>query len=137
MGESKGKAFEENLAQLERDGFLLIKNALDMETVQKWRNSLYLRYKWGEYDRRNSGGNVSYNQLQEPEMTRALIAHPSVAPYLKATLGKQCQNSRSMPSVMTALFLSRKTKSVQKIFKMTITEDMLYDNISSQSPDSL
>ena len=93
MRESKGKSFEENLAQLERDGFLLIKNVLDMETVQKWRDSLYGRYNRGEYDRRNSVGNVSYNQLleQEPEMTRALIAHPSVAPYLKATLGKQCQ----------------------------------------------
>ena len=93
MCESKDKSFEENLAQLERDGFLLIKNVLDMETVQKWRNSLYGRYERGEYDRRNSVGNVSYNQLleQEPEMTRALIAHPSVAPYLKATLGKQCQ----------------------------------------------
>ena len=89
----EGKSFEENLAQLEHDGFLLIKNALDMKTVQKWRDSLYGRYKRGEYDRRNNVGNVSYNQLleQEPEMTRALIAHPSVAPYLKATLGKQCQ----------------------------------------------
>ena len=93
MRESKDKSFEKNLAQLERDGFLLIKNVLDMETVQKWQDSLYGRYERGEYDRRNSVGNVSYNQLleQEPEMTRALIAQPSVAPYLKATLGKQCQ----------------------------------------------
>ena len=93
MGADRDKPFEENLAQLERDGFLLIKNVLDMETVQKWRDSLYGRYRRGEYDRRNNVGNVSYNQLleQEPEMTRALIAHPSVAPYLKATLGKQCQ----------------------------------------------
>ena len=93
MDESKNKSFEKNLAQLERDGFLLIKSAFDMETVQKWRDSLYGRYQRGEYDRKNSVGNVSYNQLlkQEPEMTRALIAHPNVAPYLKATLGKQCQ----------------------------------------------
>ena len=90
MGASKGKPFDENLTQLERDGFLLIENVLNMETVQKWQDSLYGRYERGEYDRRNSVGNVSYNQLleQEPEMTRSLIAHPSVAPYLKATLGK-------------------------------------------------
>ena len=78
MRESKGKSFEKNLAQLERDGFLLIKDVLSIwKSVQKWRASLYGRYERGEYDRRNSVGNVSYNQLleQEPEMTRALIAH--------------------------------------------------------------
>ena len=63
MGASKDKSFEENLAQLERDGFLLIKNVLDMEIVQKWRDSLYRHYERGEYDRRNSVGNVSYNQF--------------------------------------------------------------------------
>ena len=52
MGTNKDRSFEENLAQLERDGFLLIKNVLDRETVQKWRDSLYGRYNRGEYDRR-------------------------------------------------------------------------------------
>ena len=94
MGESKDKSFEENLAQLERDGFLLIKNALDIETVQEWRDRLYRRYERREYDRRNSVGNVSYNQLlkQEPEMTRVLIAHPSVAPYLKRPWGNSANS---------------------------------------------
>ena len=35
MGANKDKIFEENLSQLERDGFLLIKNVLDMEDCSK------------------------------------------------------------------------------------------------------
>ena len=93
MGESKDKSFEENLAQLERDGFLLIKNALDIETVQKWRIVCISGTSGENTTAETVSANVSYNQLleQEPDMTRVLIAHPSVAPYLKATLGKQCQ----------------------------------------------
>ncbi len=90
MGESRDKSFEENLAQLERDGFLLLKNVLDMETVQKWRDSLYRRYERGEYDRRNSG------------RTRCIpVSALSVI-----------HSSRSMPLVMTALSPLQKIKSV-------------------------
>ena len=85
--------FEKNLAGLNRDGFLLIPQALDQETVSQWKEVLYGMYDQEAYCGRNGVGNVYFNKLlaQQPEMTRPLLHHPQVAPYLKAVLGKQCQ----------------------------------------------
>ena len=97
--------FAENLEYLERHGFLLIKNALDDETVNLWQGILYSLYEkekdqlenLGQLSssglRRNSVGNVACDNLLalEPEKTRDLIAPQSVAPYLKSVLGNQCQ----------------------------------------------
>ncbi len=85
--------FSENLAKLQKNGFLLISQALDAETVNQWKKVLYEMYDQEAYDGRNGVGNVYFNQLlaQHPEMTKALYGHASVAPYLQAVLGKQCQ----------------------------------------------
>jgi hypothetical protein len=85
--------FEKNLKDLEDNGFLLIKNALDKETVEKWKTILYDLYDRGAYEINNSVGNVAFEKLLQlqPEMSKALIGHESVAPYLKAIMGKQCQ----------------------------------------------
>ena len=93
MDDNDAAGLEKNLEQLERDGFLLVPGALDREIVQQWRDCLYGRYERKEYDGRNGVGNVYFNELlaQEPELARELIAHPSVAPLLKALLGRQCQ----------------------------------------------
>ena len=81
------------LADLERDGFLLVPGALDGETVAAWKRTLYELHRRGLNEIDNSVGNVAFESLLrlEPERSRRLIGHPSVAPYLKAMLGKQCQ----------------------------------------------
>ena len=85
--------FQENLDQLNQNGFLLIVNALDEETVEAWRKILYDLYGKKKYEIDNSVGNVAFEKLLElqPERAQDLIGHESVAPYLKAVLGKQCQ----------------------------------------------
>lgn len=85
--------FEVNMKELEANGFLVVKNALDSETVEKWRSKLYDLYDKKAYEIHNSVGNVAFDKLLqfEPEMAKALIGHESAAPYLKAILGKQCQ----------------------------------------------
>ena len=81
------------LAELERDGFLLVPGALDAEAVAWWKRTLYDLYRGGRNEIDNSVGNVAFESLLElePERSRLLVGHASVAPYLKAILGKQCQ----------------------------------------------
>lgn len=85
--------FEENMAALKRDGFLLLPQVLDQDTVEKWKEILYALYDRGAYEINNSVGNVAFEKLLalEPEMSQQLLGHPAAAPYLKAVLGKQCQ----------------------------------------------
>jgi hypothetical protein len=90
---SHAPATEEQLQQLKRDGFLLIRNALSPELVAFWKGILYDLYDQGEYQIRNGVGNVAFEHLLalQPERARELIAHPSTAPFLRTVLGKQCQ----------------------------------------------
>ena len=85
--------FQENLDYLNQHGFLLVKNALDDETVEAWRDILYDLYGKEKYEIDNSVGNVAFEKLLElqPERAKNLIGHESMAPYLKAVMGKQCQ----------------------------------------------
>ncbi|MCZ6632582.1 MAG: phytanoyl-CoA dioxygenase family protein [bacterium] len=87
------QTFQENLNHLEGNGFLLIENALDEETVVRWRETLYGLYDKEAYEIDNSVGNVAFEKLLalQPELSQGLIAHPSVGSYLKAVMGKQCQ----------------------------------------------
>ncbi|MEZ4683283.1 MAG: phytanoyl-CoA dioxygenase family protein [Caldilineaceae bacterium] len=84
---------DQTLAQLQQDGFLLIRNALDPATVAQWKGVLYDLYAKGQYEISNGVGNVAFEKLLalQPEAARALMVHPSTAPYLKAILGQQCQ----------------------------------------------
>ena len=81
------------LAALERDGFLLVPGALDDATVTEWKRTLYDLHRRGLNEIDNSVGNVAFESLLRlvPELAQGLIGHPSVAPYLKTILGKQCQ----------------------------------------------
>lgn len=90
---NKDGVIVQNLTTLKRDGFLLIPNALDKETVERWKTILYALYDRGAYEISNGVGNVAFEKLLalEPEMARALIGHESVAPYLRTILGRQCQ----------------------------------------------
>ncbi len=85
--------FSEKLRHLNEQGFLLIKGALGAERVARWQDVLYGMYERSEYEIDNSVGNVAFEKLLalQPELAGQLIGHESVAPYLKAVLGKQCQ----------------------------------------------
>jgi len=84
---------ENAMQNLKRDGFVLISNALDAETVAQWKSILYGMYGRGEYEIKNGVGNVAFEKLLalQPVLARDLISHPSSAPYLKTIMGKQCQ----------------------------------------------
>ncbi|MCB0064183.1 MAG: phytanoyl-CoA dioxygenase family protein [Caldilineaceae bacterium] len=84
---------DQNLAQLQQDGFLLIRNALDPATVAQWKAVLYDLYANEQYEISNGVGNVAFEKLLalQPDRAKALVAHPSTSPYLKAILGQQCQ----------------------------------------------
>lgn len=90
---SQPQDFDTNLTHLQRQGFLLIPGALDADTVAGWKQVLYAMHERQEYEISNSVGNVAFEKLLalQPDLTRPLIGHSAVAPYLKAILGKQCQ----------------------------------------------
>ena len=83
----------QKMAALKRDGFVLIPGALDEETIEQWKSILYGMYHRGEYEISNGVGNVAFEKLLalQPTLTKQLIGHPAVTPYLKAIMGKQCQ----------------------------------------------
>ncbi len=85
--------FQLQLEQLNRDGFILIPNALPPERVEQWKAVLYALYDRGAYEISNGVGNVAFEKLLalEPQLSGELIGHESVAPYLHAVMGKQCQ----------------------------------------------
>lgn len=85
--------FSEDLRHLNEQGFLLVKGALSADKVAQWQNVLYGMYERGEYEIDNSVGNVAFEKLLalQPDLAGELIGHESVASYLKAVLGRQCQ----------------------------------------------
>lgn len=89
----QSQSFEQNLAALQRDGFLLIPGALDADTVAQWKEILYGMYHRGEYEIANGVGNVAFEKLLalQPTLAKELIGHSSAAPFLQTILGKQCQ----------------------------------------------
>ena len=97
----------ERLAQLNRDGFILIPNALPAERVDQWKTILYALYDRGSYEISNGVGNVAFEKLLalEPELTGELVGHESVAPYLHAIMGKQCQLRSLRAHVNPAAYL--------------------------------
>ena len=84
---------ESQLDDLDRDGYVVVRGALDEETVLAWRECLVAKHDRKEWDIHNKVGNVAFDRLldQEPELAKPLIGHASVAPILKGMLGKQCQ----------------------------------------------
>ena len=93
MRELSEKTLQENLDHLNSNGFLLLEDALDEETVNRWREVLYDLFEKEAYEISNSVGNVAFEKLlaRQPEISRELIGHPNVRPYLHAVMGKQCQ----------------------------------------------
>ena len=84
---------EQQFDVLDRNGYLLVRGALNLEMVEAWRECLTRKYNHEEWDISNEVGNVAFDHLleQEPDLARPLVGHASVAPYLKAMLGRQCQ----------------------------------------------
>ena len=85
--------FSKDLRHLNEQGFLLVEGALSADTVAQWQDVLYGMYERGEYEIDNSVGNVAFEKLLalQPDLADELIGHESVAAYLKAVLGRQCQ----------------------------------------------
>ena len=75
------KGLEPQLDALDQHGYLLVRDALDLETVEAWRECLTRKYKHKEWDISNEVGNVAFDRLleQEPELARVLIGHDSVS----------------------------------------------------------
>ena len=84
---------EKNLEFLRKNGFVIVKKALDKDLVRIWKEKIYSLYNNQKYEINNTVGNVAFEKLLEiePHLSRGLIGHKSVAPYLKYFLGKQCQ----------------------------------------------
>ena len=82
---------ERNLEFLQKNGFVIVKEALDKDQISEWKEKLYSLYINQKYEINNTIGNVAFEKLLEiePHMSRELIGHKSVAPYLKYFLGKQ------------------------------------------------
>ena len=84
---------KKNLEFLQKNGFVMVKEALSKDQISVWKEKLYSHYINQKYEINNTVGNVAFEKLLEiePHLSRKLIGHKSVAPYLKYFLGKQCQ----------------------------------------------
>ena len=84
---------EKNLQFLQKNGFVIVKKALDKDQISVWKEKIYSLYNNQKYEINYTVGNVAFEKLLEiePHLSRGLIGHKSVAPYLKYFLGKQCQ----------------------------------------------
>ena len=84
---------EINLEFLRKNGFVIVKKGLNKDRVSMWKEKIYSNYNNQKYEIKNTVGNVAFEKLLElePHLSRELIGHKSIAPYLKYFLGKQCQ----------------------------------------------
>lgn len=84
---------QDHLDALTENGYLLIQNALDPDTVEQWKRVLYGLYGRKEYCGSNSVGNVYFDKLlgSHPDMVKPLLTNEATTPYLRAIMGKQCQ----------------------------------------------
>jgi hypothetical protein len=84
---------DEQLDQLERDGFLHISGALSPEETERFRARLNHGREQGWQQGLNPVGNMWFDLLleQDPDTFKPLVAHPSIRPYLDALMGPQCQ----------------------------------------------
>ena len=93
MDTSASPELERDLDKLDKNGYIIVRGALDSESVVAFRDWLYRKVEAKEWDGYNKVGNVSFDHLleQAPELSKPLVGHPSVAPLLKGMLGRQCQ----------------------------------------------
>lgn len=86
-------AILEGLEAFERDGYLMLPGALTPEETERCRVALNQARANGWEEGLNHVGNMWFDSLLDrmPEVFRPLVGHPSVAPYLEALYGPQCQ----------------------------------------------
>ena len=68
---------EKNLEFLQKNGFVIVKEALDKDQVSVWKEKLYSLYINQKYEIKNTVGNVAFEKLLEiePHLSRELIGH--------------------------------------------------------------
>ena len=68
---------EKNLEFLRKNGFVIVKRALDKDQVSAWKEKLYSLYINQKYEINNTVGNVAFEKLLEIEshLSRELIGH--------------------------------------------------------------
>lgn len=83
----------EGLATLEEKGWLLLPGALTTEETERCRTALNEARANGWEEGLNHVGNMWFDSLLDrmPEVFAPLVGHRSVAPYLEALYGPQCQ----------------------------------------------
>jgi hypothetical protein len=84
---------DQQLDQLDRDGFLHIPAALSPEENERCRTRLNYAREQGWQEGLNEVGNMWFDTLLErdPETFGPLVAHPGIRRYLEALMGPQCQ----------------------------------------------
>ena len=68
---------KKNLEFLQKNGFVIVKEALDKDQVSVWNDKLYSLYINQKYEINNTIGNVAFEKLLEiePHLSRELIGH--------------------------------------------------------------
>lgn len=86
-------AIDAQLDTLEKDGFLLIEQALSPSEVESIRLRIDHARQQGWEEGLNAVGNMWFDSLldREPEHFSSLVGHANVRPYLEGMLGMQCQ----------------------------------------------
>lgn len=81
------------LEQLERDGFVVVPQALSRQEVDSALDALRRSRELGLHDGQTVVGNMYFNRMLElePKVFAPFVAHASVRPLLEQLLGPQCQ----------------------------------------------
>ena len=68
---------EKNLEFLQKNGFVIVKEALDKDQISVWKEKLFSPYIKKKYEINNTVGNVAFEKLLEIEshLSRELIGH--------------------------------------------------------------
>lgn len=84
---------DKQLDQFERDGYLIIPNALNPEETERVRQKINYGREQGWQEGLNEVGNMWFDTFleREPGTFGPLVAHKSIRPYLEALLGPQLQ----------------------------------------------
>ncbi len=93
LSATRATTLADQLAALERDGFVIIPGALERPEIELFRGRIENARVQGWEEGLNDVGNMWFDSLldREPAVFSQLVAHRSVRPALDALMGRQCQ----------------------------------------------